>query len=132
MNLQELFDYFFYYLVEKVDYDYRKSIVCLELIEPKNKDRHKISFYGVTSLMWTMEGVEGRICQDFFSELSSMVVSAISLSTKDKWLKSYPMQFNIAIEIMDRALLICANAVEVDGKLHFLKKCNDILDINKE
>ena len=131
MNTQELFDPFFYYVVDNVEYDYKKSTVFLEIVEPTNKQRHKLSFRGVTSLMWTMDGFDGKICQNIFPELSSITVLDISLSTTNKWLKHYPIRFNIAIEIMDRALLICANAVEIDGKVHLLKKCNDILDIEE-
>lgn len=131
MKLQELFDPFFYYIIDSIDYDYKKSIVCLEVVEPKHNDRHKLLFYGVASLLWTMDGYEGKICQDIFPELSSITVSNISLSTENKCLRNYPLRYNIAIEIMDRVLLICANAAEIDGKVHFLDQCNDILDIKK-
>ena len=131
MKLQELFDPFFYCIVDNIDYDYKKSIVCIEVVEPTNNNRHKLLFCGVTSLMWTMDGYDGKICQNIFPELSSISVSDISLSTENKWLKNYPLQYNIAIEIMDRALLICANVAEIDGKVHFLEQCNDVLNIRK-
>ena len=131
MKLQELFDPFFYYIVDSVDYDYKKSIVCLEVVEPTSNKHHKLLFCGVTSLMWTMGGYEGKICQDIFPELSSITVLDISLTTENKWLRNYPLLYNIAIEIMDRALLTCSNVVEIDGEVHFLNKDNDVLNIIK-
>jgi hypothetical protein len=131
MKMQELFDPFFYYIVDNIDYDYKKSFVCLEVVEPTTEERHKLLFKGVTSLLWTMEGYDGKICQNVFPELSSITVLDVSLSTENKWLRNYPLQYNIAIEIMDRALLICANVAEIDGKEHFLNNCSDILDIRE-
>lgn len=129
MNLQKLFDPFWACIVENVEYDFRKSIVYLNFKEPENDTRHKIIFYGVTSLMWTMTGFEGQICQDVFPDLTSLELCNISVSSSDKWLRSYPLNFNIAIEIMDRALLINANAIELDNKFYYLRNCNSILDI---
>lgn len=131
MKLQELFDPFFYYLVDSVDYDYQKAIVCLNIFEPTSNEHHKLLFCGVTSLLWTMGGYEGKICQNVFPELSAITVLDISLKTENKWLRNYPLWYNIAIEIMDRALLICANAVEIDSKMHFLNEYNDVLHIKK-
>ena len=129
MNLQELFDPFFECIVEGVEYDFRKSIVYLNLKEPEGETYHRLLFYGVTSLMWTMTGFEGQICQDVFPEVSSLIVLDISVSSNNKWLMNYPMNFNTAVEIMDRALLISANAVEIDNKVHCLRKFDNILDI---
>ena len=130
LNLQKLFDPYFYNTVENISYDYKSSIIELFLKEPDNEIYHRLVFRGVTSLMWTMCGFDGKICQNIFPELSSIIVSTIQVTTDNKWLKSYPLHFNIAIEIMDRALLICANAVEVDGILNFLTNCDDVLSIN--
>lgn len=131
MKLQDLFDPFFYNIVDNINYDYKESIVDLEVVDPTNNYRHKLLFCGVTSLMWTMDGYGGKICQNIYPELSSITVLDISLTTENKWLKNYPLRYNIAIEIMDRALLICANAVEIDGQVHFLNECDNVLDIKK-
>ena len=131
MKLQDLFDPFFYNIVDNINYDYKESIVDLEVVDPTNNYRHKLLFCGVTSLMWTMDGYDGKICQNIYPELSSITVLDISLTTENKWLKNYPLRYNIAIEIMDRALLICANAVKIDGQVHFLNECDNVLDIKK-
>lgn len=129
MNIQELFNPLFACPIDKIDYDYRGARLSIYLVEPETKINHKIIFHGVITSLWTMSGFEGEICEDIFQELTSIHFIRTDIAAKDKWLKSFPLDFNISIEIMDRALLINANAVEIDSKLYYLKEHNNLRKI---
>lgn len=129
MNIQKIFNPLFACPIDKINYDYRGARLYIYLVEPETEKKHKIIFHGVITSLWTMSGFEGEICEDIFQELTSIHFIRTDIATKDKWLKSFPLDFNISIEIMDRALLINANAVEIDSKLYYLKEHNNLLKI---
>ena len=108
-------------MIDDIQHDYRKAEVLIRLKEPETEEPHILLFQGVVSLLWTMNRVEGEICQDVFPEFTSILLDKVSLFTKDKWLKSFPLHFNVCIEIMDRALLIFAEEVTLD-EYHFKLK----------
>lgn len=66
-------------------------------------------------MLWTMYGLDGEICTNIIPEVFSLEIRKITVATDDRWLKGYPLNFNVAVEIMDRALLISAKSCEIDG-----------------
>ena len=115
--------------IKEIIHDYRKATLLIKLCDSDTNKIYNIKFLGVISLLWTMQGYEGKICTDVYPELTSIEICGLSLNTKNKWLKQFPLEYNVAIEIMDRALIINANAMEIEYNIYYLKNDKDIFDI---
>lgn len=114
MKLEGLLNSLWACLIDEIQHDYRESTLLIKLKEPETGKEHTLLFRDIQAILWTMVGVEGKINKKVYPELTCVLLKDVGLSTKDKWLRSYPTHFNICIEIMDRALLILASVIEVD------------------
>lgn len=128
-KLQDIINELWGCLINNIEYDYKQATLSLSLFDNENSCNYKVMFLGVISLVWTMEGCEKRIIKDVYPELTSLVIKDISLHTENKWLKYYPLNYNITIEIMDRALVLNANAININDNNYKLKDYTNIDDI---
>lgn len=131
-TLKEMTDKLWCCSIKEINHDYREACLKIKLVAPENDSIiYDVNFVGVISLLWTMDGVEEKICRDVYPELTSIEIKQdISLSTENKWLKHFPLNYNVAIEIMDRALIINANVIEINGNRYNLKENTDTYDIS--
>lgn len=90
----------------------------LTLIDNGNRTRHSMQFKNVTSFMW-LEKPEGRDLYCYsdchYYEITSIILKKISTNTENDWLKQYPMDYNVAIEVWETALLINATELSIDS-----------------
>lgn len=121
MQREKLLDNLWACLIDDIQHNYQNAELLIKLREPETEKTHILLFHGVVSLLWTMMGVEGEINREVYPEMTSVLLRDVIISTKDRWLKSYPKQFNVCIEIMDRALLVSAEAFTLD-EFHFTLK----------
>ena len=115
MNLQSVFDVLFDDIVVYFQHDFILATVKLSLKDRETSKVSTIIFDNVSSVLWTMYGFDGEVCTDIMPEVFSIGIDKITVNTDDRWLKGYPLNFNVALEIMDRALLINAKSCEIDG-----------------
>lgn len=118
MNIQESMNTLYDCLVEDVQYDYKKAKLFLKLRDLETNQIHIVIFHDVISLLWTICEIDGEICHDIYPELSEFLLSNVSINTTDKWLKNYPLEYNVCIQIMNRALVINTKAVEIDSVIY--------------
>lgn len=101
-------------LNKKVEFD-------LECTDYGNTTIHNLTFTDCTSCMW-VEKMKGNSTFDFqacdYYELTSVLVRTTTATSTDPWLQLYPLEYNIAVEIWDSALLLHAQEVCMDG-LHY-------------
>ena len=79
---------------------------------------HVLKFVGCSSVLW-IEKMEDEIPSynisnwDYY-EITSIDIQKYSAKSEDKWLKYYPLEYNVAIEIWDSALVIKAEEIIID------------------
>lgn len=116
-EIQNRFDELYDCIVKELKYDHMEAKFLLCLYDAEKGINHIVVFNDVNSCLFTMMGFEGEICKNIYPELSSILLSSISIKTNDKWLSAYPLEYNICIEIMDRAVLLNAHSVQIDSDL---------------
>ena len=93
----------------------------LTLNENGNISHHIMQFKNVTSFLWIEKPKDSPIYSfpdcDYY-ELTSIIFEKIDTKTEDDWLKQYPMDYNVVIEIWETALLINATELSIDNQ-HF-------------
>ena len=96
----------------------------LTLVDSGIKTNHKLKFINCASFLWMEKPVINTDSYDFrnwdYYELSSIDLCTINTTSKNKWLKQYPMSYNVAIEIWETALLIQAEAIIIDEKQYLI------------
>lgn len=100
-----------------VDLPNNKVEFDLECTDYGTTTTHKLVFTGCTSCLWVEKRKDDSIF-DFqacdYYELTSVLVRTTTATSTDPWLRQYPMEFNIAVEIWDSALLLHAQEVCID------------------
>ena len=120
-EVQSVFDKLYDCKIEKLQYDCFNACFILEALDLGTNEKHNLIFNDVVSCLFAMTGFEGKICKEVFPELSSILLKQISLNSKNKFISSYPLSYNICVEIMDRAILINAKSVLIDSVVYDLE-----------
>jgi hypothetical protein len=99
-----------------------KQIVFeLTLYENGNRTHHIMQFGNVTSILWLEKPQNSQAFSlpncDYY-ELTSVTIQRIGAATCNSWLKQYLMEYNVAIEIWESALLINATEVSIDNQFY--------------
>lgn len=72
----------------------------------------------VSSFMWLDINFYTDETYDFskwdYYELTSIDIMNVTMFAQDEWLSQYPIEYNIAIEIWDTALLVKADKLVID------------------
>ena len=116
LALQKKLNQLFFLPIADWEFSLEKKTLRIELTEV-NGDRgisHVIIFKSCSAVMWMNDSAE-PIEWDF-CEFDTIDIGHVVIVTKDKWLKQFPGEFNVAIEIWTTALLINAKSIEVDGE----------------
>lgn len=116
----KVLDHYWGVEIEGITHDYRNSTVLINLIDRTNGEHLSIFFKDVALLMWVSLSASEDIVTNIFPEFTSIVDRNVNLTTNDKWLKQFSLNFNICIEIVDRALLLHTSKFEFKGKLYDL------------
>ena len=124
--LNDVLDAFYYSIIKKIDiklFD-KKIIMELAIIENGLEYSHIVEFDGCNSfLAIEKQGNNSNfdISKCEYCELTSIILEKISITTEEEWLKHFSLDYNIAIEIWDSALLIQTNTVVIDGQEYLLE-----------
>lgn len=110
-------------IIKKTDVDFFNKTIRFDLLsmENNNESKHILEIKNYSSFLWlekdkmTPKEYDFKEC-DYY-ELTAITFTNIHASSNDKWLKHYLLEYNIAIEIWDSALLIKSDTVIVDGKV---------------
>ena len=119
-DVQKLFDKLYDCIIEKMQYDCFDARFNLEVLDLETGERYVVLFDDVTSCLFTMSGFEGKICKDVCPELSSILLKKVYLNTDDSCVSSYPLNYNICIEVMDRIILLKTNSVIINSDFYEL------------
>lgn len=111
-------------IIKRANIDFFNKTIKFDLIliENENEIEHTLEIKDYVSLLWlekfrlTNEEYDFKNCE--YYELTSITFGNVYVNSGDKWLKQYSLEYNIAIEIWESALLINSNTVVVDG-VHF-------------
>ena len=89
----------------------------LLLTEDGKVTPHTLKFLNCSSFLW-LEKTKGNNIYNCsgcaYWELSAVTLKKITSHTDDKWLKEYPLTYNVAVEIWDSAFLILASEMILD------------------
>lgn len=101
-----------------VDLLKKEVIFDLTLVDHDEVSSHELKFIGCTSLLWLEKDNDAHEDYDFskwdYYELTSVTLGSIRAASEDKWLKQYPMEYNVTVEIWETALLIHAGELVID------------------
>lgn len=104
-----------------VDLPNKKVQFDLESTDYGTTTTHKLTFIGCISCLW-VEKRKDDSTFDFqacdYYELTSVLVRTTTATSTDPWLQQYPLEYNIAVEIWESALLLHAQEVHMD-EFHF-------------
>jgi hypothetical protein len=107
--------------ITKTDINFFNKTIKFDLLllEGENETRHTLEITDYKSFLWVEKFKTTHEEYDFknwdYYELTSIVFGNVEANSGDRWLKQYPLDFNITIEIWESALLIKSNTVVVDG-----------------
>lgn len=119
-EVQKLFDKLYDCKIEKLQYDCFNACFNLEALDLETGEKHILNFDNVSSCLFTMSGFEGKIYRDIYPELSSILLKKVYLNTNDSCISSYPLCYNICIEVMDRIILLKTNSVSINSNFYEL------------
>ncbi len=108
-------------IIKKIDLDFFNKTIKFDLIliEGENETSHTLEIRDCESFIWVEKYKTTHEEYDFknwdYYELTSITFGNVQANSNDKWLKQYPLDYNIGIEIWESALLIKSNMVVVDG-----------------
>lgn len=98
----------------------------LALFDNGNKIHHTMRFTNVTAFLWIEKPKDSALYSyadcDYY-ELTSIDIRKFSINPENDWLTQYPMEYNIAIEIWETALLINANEMSIDDRYFSIIDC---------
>lgn len=106
--------------INKINVDLLKKEVTFDLTLVDNDEisNHELKFINCISFMWLEKDKTAHESYDIskcdYYELTSVNLKSISATSDDKWLKEYPMEYNVVVEIWESALLINAGEVIID------------------
>ena len=91
----------------------------LTLVDDGVTTNHMLKILDCESFLW-IEKPYNRDTYNFsewdYYELTDISLCGINVTTEDRWLKQYPMEYNVAVEIWETALLIKATKIVIDEK----------------
>lgn len=97
----------------------------LTLTDNGNRSNHTMQFKNVVSFLW-IEKPKGSQVYSYtncdYYELTSITVEKIGTISENNWLNQYPMEYNVAIEIWETALLINAEELIIDNQRFLIPK----------
>lgn len=113
-------------IINDINFDVEKKEIIFDLTleDDCKKTYHSMKFFDVTSFMWIEKPKERSVYNYLdcdFHELTSITLTRISAKTKDNWLNQYLIEYNIAIEIWETALLINASKISIDNKSYLIE-----------
>ena len=120
-TLKEMIDLMHYSVISDLDFNVSKKEIKFSLMLEDNGEKtyHILQFINVTSFLW-VEHLKESQAYDYaeceYYELTSIVLKRTAVSSEGEWLKQYPLEYNVAIEIWETALLINATEVFIDGQ----------------
>lgn len=101
-----------------VEFPNKEVVFYLELTDHGNTTTHQLTFTGCTSCLWVEKMQDSTF--DFqacdYYELTSVLVRSTAATSTDQWLRQYPLEYNIAVEIWESALLLHAKEVCIDDQ----------------
>lgn len=106
--------------IKNINVDLLKKEITFDLllIENGKESKHELKFVNCISFLWIEKDKYSNELYDFskcdYYELTSVNLGSINATSDDKWLKQYPMEYNVAVEIWESALLINADEIIID------------------
>jgi len=121
LNYKEACDPFWGAIIKNMELNLINEVIKFDLvvINGETQADHTLEFRDYESLIWIEKSPETHDNYDFKScdyyEFTAITFRDLHANSDDKWLKHYPLDYNIIIEIWESALLIKSNIVFVDG-----------------
>ena len=112
-----------YSIINKIDVNLanKEVVFSLSLVDNGAVTNHELRFINCTSFVW-IEKMGDDNLYDFkkcdYYELTAVNLRRINTTSTDKWLKQYSMEYNVAVEIWETALLINSTELSIDHQ-HF-------------
>ena len=108
-------------IIRKIDVNLanKEVVLSLSLVDNGDITNHELRFINCTSFLW-IEKMDGDNSYDFkkcdYYELTAVNLRKVNTISTDKWLKQYSMEYNVAVEIWETALLINATELSIDNQ----------------
>ena len=128
-NAVDAFNEIYCSVIKNIDINILQKTISfdLTLVDGEKKTDHKLKFENCTAFLWVEKMAESNEFNDNYDiskwdyyELTSIDVYNTNLTSDDRWLKQFPLEYNVAIEIWSSALLIKTGKVILDGQQYLL------------
>lgn len=117
----------YYSTINSIDFNMsnKEILFKLTLTDKGNISNHSMLFKNVSSFLWIEKPKDSKLYSyascDYY-ELSSITIEKICADTDNDWLNQYLMEYNVAIEIWETALLINATEVSIDNQSYLISR----------
>lgn len=117
-------------VINNINIDILKKLIRFDLTinDGDEKTSCVLEIKNYSSFLWLEKDKYTHESYDFskcdYYELTSIILKKITTNTENDWLKQYPMDYNVAIEIWETALLINATELSIDNQSFSIPKVN--------
>lgn len=124
-NIHNALNSIHYSTIKNLDVRFCNKELALELMltEDDKITFHTLTFLNCSSFLWVEKTKDNKLfdyrCCAYW-ELSGVTLKKVTLHTNNIWLKEYPLEYNVAIEIWDSALLIATSEMVLDERHYFI------------
>ena len=112
-NAVDAFNEIYCSVIKNIDINILQKTISfdLTLVDGGKTTDHKLKFENCTAFLWVEKMAESNEFNDVYNT---------NLTSDDRWLKQFPLEYNVAIEIWSSALLIKTGKVILDGQQYLL------------
>lgn len=112
-------------IIKSINIDMFNKIIVFDIneINSNNEVPHNLKIFNFESYLWIEKPKEGipnyynfKTCE--YYELTSISFDSVQAYSNDKWLKQYPLDFNIVMEIWESVLLVKSHSLIIDGVIY--------------
>ena len=123
-SIIEAVNQLWYNSILDLDIDFLNQKIGFKTISIDNgiKKYHSVNISFFSELMWISWQNDVTLNECKYLEMTSISECDIKLSSKNKWISQFENQFNLAIEIWSKVLLINAERITIDGIDYILKE----------
>lgn len=121
MDFVKACDPFWGSIIKKINFDLFNEVIEFDvtLLDGEFETNHTLEIRDYESFLWVEKSKTTHEEYDFkncdYLEFTAITFGNVHANSDDKWLKQYSLDYNIAIEIWESALLIKSNTIVVDG-----------------
>ena len=110
--------------------DILRQEIRFALVSSVDLNNYTLEINDFKQILWIDEFREGSKDYDYY-ELTAINFRDVQANSDDRWLKQYPLSFNVGIEIWSTVLLLDTEAIKINGVEYDIKAATPTNDPTK-